>query len=98
MHIQIVNFKLTGISREEYDAVLAEVSSVFTGIPGLQSKYYLADDQGNTYGGVYVWENQQAMLDYLAGEIFQGIKENPVFCEVTSRCFDVIDGPTFVGS
>ena len=41
MHLQIVNFQLNGISREEYEALLAEVSPVFQTIPGLQSKYYL---------------------------------------------------------
>ena len=96
MHLQIVNFKLNGISREDYDGILAEVSSVFPTIPGLKAKYYLADDEGNTYGGVYLWETHQAMLDYQAGEIFQGIKAQPAFADVTSQDFDVIEGPTFV--
>ena len=96
MHLQIVNFQLNGISREEYEALLAEVSPVFQTIPGLQSKYYLADEEGNTYGGVYIWENRQAMLDYQAGEIFQGIQQQPVFAQVTSRDFEVIEAPTFV--
>ena len=47
MHLQIVNFQLKGISREEYEALRAEVSPVFQTIPGLQSKYYLADEEGN---------------------------------------------------
>ena len=96
MHLQIVNFKLNGIARTEYDAILAEVSSVFPTIPGLKAKYFLADDEGNTYGGVYIWESQQAMQDYQSGEIFRGIQAQPAFMEVTSRDFDVIDAPTFV--
>jgi len=96
MHLQIVNFKLNGIARTEYDAILAEVSSVFPTIPGLRAKYFLADDEGNTYGGVYIWESQQAMQDYQSGEIFKGIQEQQAFMDVTSRDFDVIDAPTFV--
>ncbi len=96
MHLQIVNFKLNGISRTEYDALLAQVSSVFPAIPGLKAKYYLADDEGNTYGGVYIWESQKAMQDYQSGEIFKGIQEQPEFMKVTSRDFSVIEAPTFV--
>ncbi|MBA61853.1 MAG: hypothetical protein CMJ76_05740 [Planctomycetaceae bacterium] len=96
MHLQIVNFKLNGISRIEYDAILTEVSSVFPTLPGLKAKYFLADDEGNTYGGVYIWENRQAMQDYQAGEIFKGIQEESVFTDVTSRDFAVIESPTFV--
>jgi len=96
MHLQIVNFRLNDISRTEYDAILAEVSSVFPTIPGLKAKYFLADDEGNTYGGVYIWESQQAMQDYQSGEIFKGIQEEPVFMDVTSRDFAVIEAPTFV--
>ena len=96
MHLQIVNFKLNGISRAEYDAILDEVSSVFPTIPGLTAKYFLADDEGNTYGGVYIWENEQAMQDYQSGEIFKGIQEQPLFMDVNSRDFSVIEAPTFV--
>ena len=87
MHLQIVNFKLNGISRTEYDAILADVSSVFPTIPGLKAKYFLADDEGNTYGGVYIWESQQAMQDYQSGEIFKGIqalRATPACC--ARRC------------
>ena len=96
MHLQIVNFKLNGISRTEYDAILADVSSVFPTIPGLKAKYFLADDEGNTYGGVYIWESQQAMKDYQSGEIFKGIQAEPAFMDVSSRDFAVIEAPTFV--
>ena len=96
MHIQIVNFKLDQVTRVDYDALLEEAAPAFPEIPGLASKYYLADDEANVYGGVYVWEHKQAMLDYQAGGIYQGILEHPNLAEVTSTDFDVIEGHSFV--
>ena len=60
MHIQIVNFKLNEVTRTDYDDLLEEAAPQFPQIPGLRSKYYLADDEANIYGGVYIWETKQA--------------------------------------
>ncbi|MEC9094252.1 MAG: YdhR family protein [Planctomycetota bacterium] len=96
MHLMIVNFKLNGMTRQEYDALLEEVGPAFPAVAGLQSKYYLADDAANTYGGVYIWESRQAMLDFQASEMFQGVKEHPGFTDFTVNDFDVIAEPTCV--
>lgn len=98
MHIQMVNFKLNEVTRADYDALLEEVAPQFPLIPGLKSKYYLADDGANIYGGVYVWETKQAMLDYQAGEIFQGILDHPGLAEVATVDFDVIEEHSFIAS
>ena len=95
MHIQMVNFQLNEMTRADYDALLEEVASQFPQIPGLKSKYYLAEDESNLYGGVYVWESKQAMLDYQAGEIYQSILDHPGLAEVTSVDFDVIEDHSF---
>ena len=95
MHIQMVNFKLNEVTRSDYDALLEQAAPQFPQIPGLKSKYYLADDEANIYGGVYVWETRQAMLDYQAGEIYQGILDHPGLAEVTSVDFDVIEDHSF---
>ena len=95
MHIQMVNFKLNEVTRSDYDALLEQAGPQFPQIPGLKSKYYLADDEANIYGGVYVWESKQAMLDYQAGEIYQGILDHAGLAEVTSVDFDVIEDHSF---
>ena len=54
MHIQVINFNLEGINRAEYEAVCNELAEAFAALPGLISKHWLADDENNTYGGVYI--------------------------------------------
>ena len=39
-------------------------ASVFGAIPGLVAKYWLADPETNTYGGVYLWESREALDEW----------------------------------
>ena len=56
MHIQIINFNLSGISRSEYEAAVAEAAQPIYKMPGLISKRWLPNEENNTYGGVYFRE------------------------------------------
>ena len=53
MHIQIINFNLSGISRSDYEAPAAEAAHPISEMPGLISKRWLANEETKTYGGVY---------------------------------------------
>jgi len=55
VHIQIVNFRLEGMSGEDYRGLAEAMAPAFANLPGLVSKTWLADPGTNTYGGVYVW-------------------------------------------
>ena len=39
MHIQIINFNLSGITRSEYEGVCNELAQTFADLPGLISKH-----------------------------------------------------------
>jgi hypothetical protein len=47
MHIQIVNFNLNDISTQDYENSCNEIAQAFADLPGLQSKYWLADKENN---------------------------------------------------
>ena len=96
MHVQIVNFQLNGIDEAQYIQVCDEGAPVFAAIPGLVSKVWLADKSTNTYGGVYLWRDRQAMRDYLDSDLFRGVSADPHLKDLTSRDFGVLDGPTEV--
>ena len=96
MHIQIINFNLKDVSREDYEGSCSEIAQAFADLPGLQSKHWLADEVGNTYGGVYIWESREAMQQYLESELFSQVANNPAFENVSSREFEVLEGPTRV--
>ena len=91
MHIQIINFNLEGISRDEYEKVCESLAGDFAALPGLVSKHWLANEENNTYGGVYIWETEEAMQNYLESELFHGVGANPALANAESKEFEVIE-------
>jgi CubicO group peptidase (beta-lactamase class C family) len=93
-HILVINFKLKDLSRADYEAACKQVAATFAGLPGLVSKKWLANEETNTYGGVYLWESKQAMLDYKNSEIFASLGQNPAFIELTVSDFEMLPEPS----
>jgi hypothetical protein len=96
MHVLIVNFHLKGITEAEFRAMSDELAPTFAAVLGLISKVWLADPDTNTYGGVYLWDNEASCLAYQASELFNAVKSHPNLADVTSRQFGVLDGPSRV--
>ena len=96
MHVLIINFNLEGMDFEQYSAACDELGPVFAAIPGLISKQWLASPATNTFGGVYLWRDEQAMLDYKASEVFADVANNPAFTNVTATDFALMEGPSKV--
>ena len=90
MHLLIVNFQLNELSSEAYAAHCAQVAPVFAGLPGLIAKYWLANPVTNTYGGVYLWQDQTAMERYGTSDLCQRIAANPHFISVRMQEFVVL--------
>ena len=96
MHILIINFNLNGIDRAQYEGVCDEVAPAFAAVPGLVSKKWLADEATNTYGGVYLFADKQAMLDFQQSELFAEVGGNPAFANITARDFEMLSAPSKV--
>lgn len=96
VHIQIVNFRLEGMSEEDYYGITETIAPAFANLPGLVSKTWLANPETGTYGGVYVWQSREAMEDYKQTDIYKGMATNPSFANVTVKDFAVLEGPTRV--
>ena len=96
MYVHIVNFQLKGISEEYYRRQCEAIASAFANLPGLISKTWLANQETNTYGGVYVWRDLQAMEDYIETDLYKGMLANPHFDNITVKDFAVFENPTRV--
>jgi heme-degrading monooxygenase HmoA len=96
VHIQIVNFRLEGMSGEDYRGIAEAMAPAFANLPGLVSKTWLADPETNTYGGVYVWQSREAMDEYKETDIYKGMATNPRFADVSVKDFAVLENPTSV--
>ena len=96
MHVQIVTFRLEAMTDREYRGVCDSLAPAFASLPGLVSKTWLADEPTETYGGVYTWNDRQAMEAFADTELFKGFVADPHFIDITARDFAVLDGPTAV--
>jgi hypothetical protein len=94
MVVQIVQFQLAGISPSEYEAHARQIAPVFSGVPGLMAKAWLADPESNTFGGVYLWASRAAAEAYVDGEVFQAASRNPAFAGFRSSIFETLAVPT----
>lgn len=96
MQILVVNFNLDGLSEAEFASSCDELAPVFAAVPGLASKVWLADRAEGIYGGVYTFESERAVDDYLQSDLFAGVGATPGLVNISVRRFDVLDGPTRV--
>ena len=94
MHIQVVNFNLEGITHDDFLQIADTAAPAFAEVPGLISKVWLSDQEGNTYGGVYTWENKEAMEAFGESELFtNAVKNNPSFVNLSVKSFGILEGP-----
>src|SRR5689334_5771933 len=77
VQILIVNFNLDGLSEEDFASSADELAPAFAAVPGLVSKVWLADRAEGIFGGVYTFESDEAVDDYLESDLFAGIGATP---------------------
>jgi hypothetical protein len=96
MHVQIVDFHVKDLGEDEYRALGAQLAPAYAELPGLLAKVWLADPAGNTYGGVYLWRDAEAMRSYMSSDLLKGVLSSPHIVDVTSRDFAVYEDLTRV--
>jgi len=96
MHIQIINFRLTGVSEADYAGLCDNIAPSYAAVPGLVRKIWLANSATGTYGGVYVWRDKQSMEEFAETDLYKSVATHPNLKDFSSADFDVLLGPTEV--
>lgn len=96
MQILIVNFNLDGLSEEDFASAADELAPAFAAVPGLISKVWLADRAEGIFGGVYTFDSERAVDEYLRSDLWAGVGATPGLVNISVRRFGVLDGPTRV--
>jgi heme-degrading monooxygenase HmoA len=91
MHAQLITFGLNGITEEQFREAAGSDAPIFASLPGLLSKVWLRDPETNTYGGMYLWADQEAYEGYIKGEVFNALKADQHLKNFESRDFGVFD-------
>ena len=91
MHAQVITFGLNGITEEQFREACGADAPTFANLPGLLAKIWLRDPETNTYGGLYLWADQETYERYIKGEVFNAIKADQHLKDVESRDFGVFE-------
>jgi hypothetical protein len=91
MHAQVITFGLSGMTEEQYREACGADAQTFANLPGLLAKIWLRNPETNTYGGLYLWADQESYERYIKGEVFNAIKADQNLENVESRDFGVFD-------
>ncbi|HYK46523.1 MAG TPA: YdhR family protein [Parafilimonas sp.] len=90
MHAQLITYQLNNISQAEYLKQMVEPDApILANVKGLISKVWLTDDEKNTFGGFYLWENKTAMDDFMHSDLVKAVVSRPYVKNVSSVDWEV---------
>ena len=90
------NLKDSWTYEDLLERVNGELPYSFKEFSGLLFKTFINNRKDNLYGGIYLFESQEALDDYLASDLFKSVKNHPHFMNVTAQSFDIFKQPTRV--
>ena len=61
------------LPREELERRYKERMPAFRDVPGLVQKYYAYDEAAEEWAGIYLWESEEALADYLESDLRKSI-------------------------
>ena len=90
MQAQLITYHLSDISQAEYLKQMVEADApVLANVQGLMSKVWLADEEKNTFGGFYLWEDRAAMEAFMHSDLVKAVVSRPFVKNVSSVDFEV---------
>ena len=97
MQAQLITYQLKDISQADYLKQMVEPDApVLANVPGLISKTWLADEEKNTFGGFYLWEDKTAMEDFMHSDLVKAVVSRPFVKNVSSVDFEVNQKPSVI--
>ncbi len=93
MRVLSIRFK-SAVGFKDLEGPWTEVASAIAAVPGLHSKIWIQD--GDNFGGIYVFADQASLDGYLAGPIVAAISSEPAFSEFRVEQYDILEGLTLI--
>jgi hypothetical protein len=90
-----VNFKFS-VSRSEYEEAAASLAGAFAEVPGLRWKVWTLNEADNEAGGVYLFDDDASLQDYLAGPLAEQVRTHPAFSDMSVKQFEVVPDATTI--
>ncbi len=84
------------ISQQEYEEIASHLAGAVSDVHGLRWKIWLVDAAQNEAGGIYLFDDEQAIQAFLSGPVLAGLKNHLALISFCIRQFDVLEAATLV--
>ena len=74
MLVQVVKFQ-SKLSFEKVNELFKKRAAEYEKVPGLIQKYYIKTQDRKYFGGIYVWESEEALKEFHNSELAGSISE-----------------------
>ena len=81
----------------KYNVTATEIAEAFmnlaqpiANVKGLLWKIFIHNEDEKSAGGIYLFESEASVKEFLAGEIVAGIMKHPALSDIDAKVFDVL--------
>jgi hypothetical protein len=90
-----INFKLKA-SIADFEKMCQSVAQAWAAIPGLRWKIWLLNQQEKEAGGIYLFDSEQALNNFLSSPLAAQVKSHPALYGFSAKPFDVMEEVTAI--
>ena len=90
-----LNFNFS-VSKEEYEQAVSPLADKFANVPGLIWKIWILNAEKSEAGGIYLFENQASLDEFLAGSLAKTVTGHPALSNFSVKQFGIMNDITEV--
>jgi hypothetical protein len=84
-----INFNFS-VSKEQYQEAVAPLADKFANLPGLKWKVWILNAENSEAGGIYMFDNQASVDEYLAGPLAKIVTTHPALSNFSVKQFAIM--------
>ena len=78
------------VPEDELGKAFLEAAPKFAAVKGLQWKIWILNPEEKTGGGIYLFEDDKTLKEYLDSELVAGLMKHPALSDIDAKVFDVL--------
>ena len=90
-----LNFNFS-VTKEEYEQAVSPLADKFANVPGLIWKIWILNEEKSEAGGIYLFENQASLDEFLAGQLAKTVTGHPALSNFSVKQFGIMKDITEV--
>jgi Putative mono-oxygenase ydhR len=88
-----LNFNFS-VTKEEYEHTVSPLADKFAKVSGLIWKIWILNEEKSEAGGIYLFEDQTSLDNFLAGPLAKTVTSHPALSNFSVKQFAIMTGIT----